>query len=134
MVFEHARRALDNEPGVTGDGGSKQLRQQRLGGTGFAHQHQTLLAHQRDDAAVNQRVVAEKLLGYAQLVVAEYEAPHRPGRQAPAPGTGAVVGRGQFLQLVGEPRLRGGALHIAHIHGIFFSQSSSKAAFAAMAR
>ena len=93
MVFGGAGRALDRQRRIAADGGGQQFGQQRLGRTRLAHQHQALVAHQGDDGAVDQRIVAIELAAHLQRRVAEDKAAHGARRQLPALGARIGIGR-----------------------------------------
>jgi hypothetical protein len=89
LVLRGARRALDGERRVAGDRCGEELRQHRLRGAGLADEQQAAVAHQGDDAAVDEGVVAVELLGDPEPRVAEHEGPHGARGSAASPRAAA---------------------------------------------
>ena len=91
MVFGGACRALDGEARIVADCSGEQFRQHRFGCAWFAHQHQALFAHQSDNGAVNQGIVAVKFAADIQFFIAQDEGAHAAGRQIPICRLGRIA-------------------------------------------
>ena len=111
-LLGRARRALDEEGGVAGDGGGEMLRHPGLGRAGHAEEQQGPVGGQRGDGHLDEAALADVLgrdLGAVGQRAAEQVGGHRPGRQPPAGRSRPVVGGGQRGQLGGVDGPRRGA-------------------------
>ncbi len=119
LVLGGAGGALDGQRAGAADGGGEQLGEHRLGGTGLADEQQAALPGEGDDAALDQRAVADELLLHDEAappclellaVAAHHEGDDGARGEPPAGRPGAVVVGGEELQLGGVPLLRQGDL------------------------
>src|SRR5581483_151849 len=111
-LLGRARRALDEERRVAGDGGGEVLRHPGLGRAGHAEEEQGPVGGQRGDGDLDEAALPDVLRGDLRTVgqpAPEEGGGHGPGRKPPARRSRAVVGGGQGGELGGVLDLGVGA-------------------------